>query len=410
MQNKDRLYKHVREQIAAFRDTSISNQPALDAVTVDNYASVICNFIKQNDKVTAKTLRTPKKFVELLMEDDDVSLQTRKTILSAMLSYSNYAPIRKSMRVLTIKINALYDKRGYVGTKQELLKKSDIHKWFDNVVEGAVNKAGFERFLLFWLLYMNPPRRNGAYSLSAANKGRVGHKYKAMLYAGNDLSAGTCNFLDLEEMQLILNTYKTSKVYGRVVIALRDYKVYNVYDLDTNLADSLINEYKEKYYEMGKPIFKWSTGQALKTLKKLTNNANNFNVTRKSLATHYILDSRRMQKISYEMGHTLRTHLGVYLLSESYDQQQKVKEEPLVGESSESEDWPPYTPKTTRGPAESSEYSESSESESESDDKRSYGTSRNAVKEPAVPEARKRLNPRPRRRVQPVRSYSRRYM
>jgi hypothetical protein len=396
----------IAKQIKAFRDITISNQPGIDKVTIENYASVIVNYIWGDIALSMKTLRTPKKFVAHLMADDETNVQTKKTILSAMLSYSNYTPIRKAMRVLTVDINNQYETKGYVGKKQDILLKKDVQAWYRTLVQGCTDKMGYRKWLLFWLLFMNVPRRNGAYNMSAANKNRMGHKYKHMLVAGTDMSAGRCNFLDLTQLkrdpqgkvvgetQLILNTYKTCKIYGRVVIPLREYKVYNVYELDTAEADTLLLQYRDQYYKEGEPVFEWGTDQALKVLKQITCKRNNFNIVRKSLATYYILDSRRMQRISYEMGHTLKTHLGAYLLQESYDEhaaeQAKVKKEnPEGSESSVSEDVNPWeaskqTPDTPSPPS----------SDSESD-----------VPTPAP--VRKRMNTRPRRRVAPVVSYSR---
>jgi hypothetical protein len=426
------LWKHCYDQIAENRDPTYCNQPRLDVVTISNYASAITNAIYNNDELSQKMLgRNPKKFIRIVMADDEVAIQTKKTILNGLLSYTNYAAIRKYMRTLTVQINDMYSDKGWVGKEQTIPLARDVKKWFDKVVSEATDRKGLEKFMLFYLVFMCPPRRAGAYGLSDANKKRWNGPgkptIKSVLYAGDEMSAGRFNYLYLDpkgQHKLIMNAYKTKKVYGRRVVDLAQYKVYNVYKLDVEVAESLVQEFREKYYTMGEPIWTWSYNTALSRLKSITIKSMNFNVVRKALCTRYLYSSRLLRGIASDLAHTLKTQNNMYLLSESYDKQKgeideddraqaaadakkarkkevqrewdarmsggKAKPTVEESESEESEEWAaPPSPKPS--------VQQSPEPEPESDSE--------PTPAPVVP--RKRMNTRPRRRVAKVASYSR---
>jgi hypothetical protein len=381
-QEQKDLEVRIRKRIMSFRDPNNGTRQPLKKKSLDNYTYSLAKYCYDKDiKLSDLFKDTAGEMARIFdtRKAQGANESTTRVLLQAVGAYTNRKYMAKPYITLcNITSNDKYDTDGYAGKKQDLIKAPDVHIWYNKlyakvakIMEEYRTKhkynlmtptrlRDFNKFVLFWLLFMNIPRRNGAYLGLVLGPERKNLKLdkKVVQEAGAEDSEDDSvedsvdaltekiftgngpryNFLDMnyynitlaepKESKLILNRYKTFFRYNRVELQLFNYDIYNLYKLPVKQTTDAINFWQRYIYT---PLVEdktkdhyllnimTSSGIA-RCVSSMTSPGTTIGTIRKSVATYYITDVRKLKFLSEQLGHNLQTHIGKYLLNRQYDE------------------------------------------------------------------------------------------
>ncbi|GCA62592.1 hypothetical protein KIPB_004504 [Kipferlia bialata] len=346
--------------------------------SINTYADALSKFVF-DEKLDLNNTNTVR---DAIMGTTKYGPGTKRKLISALRNFSKDPKLKHDICALNLLAKEKYAEQGYVQKHQELIHPEDIVKYHRAAYDKCKpiidsfsadsskeqrklrprEKRYLQEFILLWLVYMNVPRRSKLY-----------------LY----LHHGPCpnlferehNYLDMDEMKLYCNNYKTYAWYNQQILKLNDPQ-NNIYNLPIDKTNEVLEFYKEHIYrhEISQSVFKLkesaNNSSMVAKLQRITQKNISFQTSRKSFATFYIEESNHLTQIAYEMAHHLKTHVENYILhSQAAERGLQVPKhveedmEPSEGsDSSESEDMPDFLKKPAASAPEQEE-SDSSESE-----------------------------------------------
>ena len=191
----------LKEEIITSLETL---RPNLTKSSAKTYASVLSNLL---DKVNVKqyeidSFMKHKAKILKYFKNSELSLQTKKTTLSALFVLTNHIPYRTLMIELANEVNEMY-KTQKLSKRQEAANISfdDVKEKLAELKTEMETHKDEETYVSYLLLgFMSgiytPPRRNEIFSIKKRN-----------------YDPDTDNYI--KGNSFIYNTYKTSKKYGR---------------------------------------------------------------------------------------------------------------------------------------------------------------------------------------------------
>ena len=256
-------------------------------------------------------LRDSKKVLAIIKEKyskTTTSYSTNVNSISSILArLNNYNDIYiNAYRPLNVEL-AIKKKTEQLDSENKLTDKEKINflTWEkileleDTIKTTQINPV--ENLVIFYLYTQLPPRRLEYASLIIAIENQF-------------IDDGKTNYVVLDSelglvKKIILNSYKTSKTYGK----------YNIDNVSKKLSDSIANLIEEQEYKAGEHLFMNGKGKAYQgsfsgrlkdVFMQSINKPITLNILRHSFVSYHIrgnISNKKKSEYAHQMGHSLET-------------------------------------------------------------------------------------------------------